>query len=109
MVHVHQHAACILPPRRLRRRRPRDKALVVAAVRHGLLSFDEACNRYSLSAEEYCPDSVAARGATLGQRRRSFKVRVTMLILGQGVGGFFAVLDGRDRIGISDLASLPPE
>ena len=42
-----------LPPRRLRRWRPRDKALVVAAVRHGLLSFDEACNRYSLSAEEY--------------------------------------------------------
>ena len=42
-----------LPPRRLRRWRPRDKALVVVAVRHGLLSFDEACNRYSLSAEEY--------------------------------------------------------
>jgi uncharacterized protein DUF1153 len=27
--------------------------LVVAAVRHGLLTFDEACERYSLSVDEY--------------------------------------------------------
>jgi hypothetical protein len=27
--------------------------MVVAAVRHGLLTFDEACDRYSLSAEQY--------------------------------------------------------
>jgi uncharacterized protein DUF1153 len=32
---------------------PHHKALVVAAVRHGLLTFGEACERYSLSAEEY--------------------------------------------------------
>jgi hypothetical protein len=42
-----------LPPPRLKRWRARDKALVVAAVRHGMMTFDEACARYSLSAEEY--------------------------------------------------------
>lgn len=31
---------------------PRRKAEVAAAVRGGLLSFDEACARYSLSMEE---------------------------------------------------------
>jgi hypothetical protein len=42
-----------LPRRGLKRWSPRHKAMVVAAVRHGLLSFDEACNRYGLYAEEY--------------------------------------------------------
>jgi uncharacterized protein DUF1153 len=42
-----------LPPPRLKRWRPHHKTMVVAAVRHGLLTFDEACDRYSLSAEEY--------------------------------------------------------
>ena len=42
-----------LPPRGLKRWLPQHKALVVAAVRHGLLTFGEACERYSLSAEEY--------------------------------------------------------
>jgi Protein of unknown function (DUF1153) len=42
-----------LPPRGLKRWRARDKALVVAAVRHGMMTFDEACERYRLSAEEY--------------------------------------------------------
>src|SRR5690242_6823618 len=32
---------------------PRRKAEVVAAVRGGLLSLDEACERYSLSVEEF--------------------------------------------------------
>lgn len=31
----------------------RRKAQVVAAVRNGLLSFDEACRRYNISAEEF--------------------------------------------------------
>ncbi len=31
----------------------RRKAEVVAAVRGGLLTFDDACNRYGLSAEEF--------------------------------------------------------
>ena len=40
-----------LPPRQTRWV-PRKKAEVVAAVRGGLLTADEACNRYNLSAEE---------------------------------------------------------
>lgn len=31
----------------------RRKAIVVAAVRGGLLTFDEACVRYSMTAEEF--------------------------------------------------------
>ena len=42
-----------LPPRGLKRWLPQHKALVVAAVRHGLITFGEACARYSLSDEEY--------------------------------------------------------
>jgi uncharacterized protein DUF1153 len=42
-----------LPPRGLKRWLSHHKALVVAAVRHGLLTFDEACERYSLSVDEY--------------------------------------------------------
>ena len=42
-----------LPPRGLKRWLSHHKALVVAAVRHGLLTFGEACERYSLSVDEY--------------------------------------------------------
>ena len=42
-----------LPRRGLKRWLPRHKAMVVAAVRHGLLTFDEACKRYPPYAEEY--------------------------------------------------------
>jgi len=42
-----------LPRRDLKRWRPRDKAMVVAAVRHGLITVNEACARYDLSIEEY--------------------------------------------------------
>ena len=42
-----------LPPRGSKRWLAHHKALVVAAMRHGLLTFAEACERYSLSAEEY--------------------------------------------------------
>ena len=41
-----------LPPRSPGRWTPRRKGEVVAAVRGGLLTFDEACARYSLSMEE---------------------------------------------------------
>ena len=42
-----------LPRRELKRWLPRHKAMVVAAVRHGLLTFDEACKRYGPYAEDY--------------------------------------------------------
>src|SRR5215467_1198983 len=42
-----------LPRRDLKNWQPRHKAMVVAAVRHGLISIDEACIRYNLSVERY--------------------------------------------------------
>ena len=42
-----------LPPRNLRHFLPRHKAMVVAAVRHGLITLDYACKRYELSTDEY--------------------------------------------------------
>jgi len=42
-----------LPPPSTRRWVARRKAEVVAAVRGGLLTLEEACRRYNLSAEEY--------------------------------------------------------
>lgn len=42
-----------LPPASTRRWVIRRKAEVVAAVRGGLLSLDEACARYRLTVEEY--------------------------------------------------------
>ncbi len=42
-----------LPPPGTRRWVIRRKAEVVAAVRGGLLSLEDACNRYSLTVEEY--------------------------------------------------------
>ncbi|MDZ7823263.1 MAG: DUF1153 domain-containing protein [Ahrensia sp.] len=42
-----------LPPAGTRRWVIRRKAEVVAAVRGGLLSLDEACARYTLTVEEY--------------------------------------------------------
>ncbi|MCB1970811.1 MAG: DUF1153 domain-containing protein [Geminicoccaceae bacterium] len=42
-----------LPPPDTRRWVARRKAEVVAAVRAGLLTFEEACERYNISAEEY--------------------------------------------------------
>lgn len=41
-----------LPPRNITRWVVRRKAEVVAAVAGGLLTFDEACERYSLTIEE---------------------------------------------------------
>jgi Protein of unknown function (DUF1153) len=42
-----------LPHAQTKRWVPRRKAEVVAAVRGGLISLDEACNRYTLSVEEF--------------------------------------------------------
>jgi len=42
-----------LPPSNTRRWVVRRKAEVVAAVRGGLLSLEEACNRYGLTVEEF--------------------------------------------------------
>lgn len=42
-----------LPPASTRRWVIRRKAEVVAAVRGGLLSLEEACQRYALTVEEY--------------------------------------------------------
>ena len=42
-----------LPPPETRRWVARRKAQIVAAVQAGVLDLEEACRRYSLSAEEY--------------------------------------------------------
>jgi len=42
-----------LPKPKTKRWVPRRKAEVVAAVRGGLLSLNEACDRYTLSLEEF--------------------------------------------------------
>lgn len=42
-----------LPPADTKRWVIRRKAIVVAAVRGGLISLEEACKRYSLSVEEF--------------------------------------------------------
>lgn len=42
-----------LPPMDTKRWVPRRKAEVVAAVRGGLLSLEEACRRYALTVEEF--------------------------------------------------------
>ena len=42
-----------LPPEDTKRWVVRRKAAVVQAVRDGLISLDDACNRYTLSVEEF--------------------------------------------------------
>jgi hypothetical protein len=42
-----------LPPPGRKCRSVREKALVVAAVRHGMLTFFEACERYDLSLDQF--------------------------------------------------------
>ncbi|HYC12723.1 MAG TPA: DUF1153 domain-containing protein [Stellaceae bacterium] len=52
---AHSHTAEIdeLPPPNTKRWVIRRKAEVVAAVRSGVISLDEACRRYTLSIEEF--------------------------------------------------------
>ena len=42
-----------IPPVNIKRWVPRRKAEVVAAVRNGLITLDDACSRYALSVEEF--------------------------------------------------------
>ncbi len=42
-----------LPPAKTKRWVTKRKAVVVACIRAGLLSLEDACNRYSLSKEEF--------------------------------------------------------
>lgn len=42
-----------LPPKGLKRWSVRQKLLVVAAVRYGMLTLAEACEHYDLNLEEY--------------------------------------------------------
>lgn len=42
-----------LPPPETKRWVSRRKAVVVSAVRYGLLSLEDACRRYNLSVEEF--------------------------------------------------------
>jgi hypothetical protein len=45
--------AAYLPPADTKRWVPRRKAAVVAAVRSGAITLEEACRRYNLSEEEF--------------------------------------------------------
>lgn len=53
-----------LPPAETKRWVVRRKALVVAAVRAGALSLDDACRRYALTVEEFLgwQDSIERHG-----------------------------------------------
>ena len=53
-----------LPPPETRHWVPRRKAEVVAAVRGGLISIEEACDRYAMAREEFLSwsNSVELRG-----------------------------------------------
>ena len=52
-----------LPPPATKRWVTRRKAIVVNAVRRGALSIQEACQRYSLSLEEFLAQAVRDRPA----------------------------------------------
>jgi len=58
-----------LPPPETQRWVARRKAEVVAAVRAGLLSLEEACSRYSLSTEEFMGWEAAIEKHGLGGLR----------------------------------------
>jgi len=71
-----------LPPPGSKRWWPHRKAAVVAAVRGGILSLDDACERYALSIEEYLTwqhgiDLYGLAGLRINgtQRRRRTKPR----------------------------------
>ncbi len=51
-----------LPPPDAKHWAARDKAAVVAAVKHGAITLDEVCRRYSLSVEEYLTWGESAGG-----------------------------------------------
>src|SRR5215813_3940518 len=74
-----------LPPRDLKDWGPSHKAMVVAAVRHGLITVDEACKRYNLSTEGYlcwyrchAPQSDRRCSLDVATRRRWIAARATV-------------------------------
>ena len=58
-----------LPPADTVRWSPQRKALVVAAVQNGAISFEEACQRYELSAEELLAWQQAKQAYGIGALR----------------------------------------
>jgi len=50
---MHNERSMDLPPRKIKRWLPRRKWQVVTAVRSGLMTLDEACERYQLSLDEF--------------------------------------------------------
>ena len=73
-----------LPPPDTKRWITRRKAQVVAAVRGGLLSLDEACARYGLSVEEFLSwqmsidrgGLLALRTTRIGETRRKLQAHI---------------------------------
>lgn len=75
-----------LPPRDTKRWLPRRKATVVAAVRAGIITLEDACVRYALSVEEFLSwlEAIERGGeeglrATEAQEHRSSQKRVRHL------------------------------
>src|SRR5215204_3407415 len=72
-----------LPPPATRRWVIRRKAEVVAAVRGGLLSLEEACSRYTLTVEEFLSWQMsidrgglsALRTTKIGEQRKKLHLR----------------------------------
>ena len=65
-----------LPPPNTKRWVIRRKAEVVAAVRGGLLSLDEACRRYTLTVEEFL--GMAARHRSVRHARTARDARAAI-------------------------------
>ena len=79
-----------LPPPNAGRWVVRRKAIVVAAVRGGLLSIEEACARYNLSVDEYLSWQTAV------DRHGLAGLRVTKLQAYRSGGGTAGAQLGRD-------------
>lgn len=57
-----------LPPRDLLNLTSPEKSMVVAAVRHGLITMTEACERYHLLLDEYLDWHSSFAGEDSGER-----------------------------------------
>jgi Protein of unknown function (DUF1153). len=70
---------------------PRRKAEVVAAVKGGLLSLEEACDRYSLSVDEFLSwqsgyDRAGVKGLRRAPRKPAFPAYPDYIGVGDGAG-----------------------